>query len=442
MENMSNILEKDTKQTGIPSIVLSVYFISLAYWVFRFNTSFSSDLIDYQALGRILQHQGMTGYLMTGPHREPLYPLICAWAMNIENLTGISFTHVMAGLGILMLVTTQILMYTILKKLNVNTLICSLVILYWGLSPAINYSAFNVLLFCEIVTYPFILALVLVGCHGWEAVKQNNKILACSYGALTGLIFAVLTFVKAAFECICPAYLILLLIASFYRRKISFSLICFFTTAGILFYIPITGYKYLNKLYNGSFAMADRGPENFYGNVERRTEPLTLRKFLADIATVGGVCEVYFKPDECYFWTYNESDGLGYQKSVELTNQHLSPQAVTDAMLRISKEKVLKNFPQYSLLSVTESFKMYFWEAATKHIPLNGIAALLTFFSFVYGCFYFKNFPGLMRHAVLIIILFVFFYSFFAILPRHILPIVPLYLICIGYSFSQLLGKV
>lgn len=427
------------KQIRIPGSILSVYLISFVYWTYRFANSFSSDLIDYQALGRILQHQGMIGFLVTGPHREPIYPLICAWAMNIENLSGISFVHIMASFGILMLMATQMLMYTILRGLNIRTWVCSLAILYLGISPAITNSAFHVLLFCEIATYPFILAVVLAGCHGWEAVKQNNKRTACGYGALCGLVFAVLTLIKAAFECICPAYLMIFLTVAVYKKKISFSLICFLTAAGLLFYIPIMTYKCLNKIYNGNFVIADRGPLNLYGNTERRIEPLTLRKYLADLASAAGVCEAYFKPQECFFWSFNESDDLGSQKSAELTDRHLPPQAVTDTLLRLSKEKALNNLPQYFLLTVTEAFRMFFWEAPSKFVPLNFIAAVLTFFAFVYCCFYLKYLPNLMGHVLVIIFLFVFFYSFFAILPRHMLPMVPLYLISISYSFNSYL---
>ena len=425
----------------IPGSILSVYLISFAYWIYRFANSFSSDLIDYQGLGRILQHQGMIGFLVTGPHREPVYPLICAWAMNIADLSGISFTHIMAGFGILMLMATQILTYAILRRLNIRTWICSLAILYLGISPAITNSAFHVLLFCEIVTYPFILVVVLTGCQGWEAIKQNNKKTACGYGALCGLAFAVLILIKAAFECICPAYLMIFLAAAVYKKKISFSLVCFLAAAGLLFYVPAIGYKCLNKIYNGNFVIADRGPVNLYGNTERRTGPLTLRKYSADLASIAGVCEAYFKPQECNFWSFNESDNLGYQKSAELANRHLSPQAVTDNLLRLSKEKALNNLPQYFLLTVTEGFRMFFWEAATPPVPLNFIMAVLTFFGLVYGCFYLKYLPNLMGHILAIIFLFVFFYSFFAILPRHILPLVPLYVISISYSFSRLLGK-
>ena len=424
------------KQIRIPWSILSVYLISFVYWTYRFANSFSSDLIDYQALGRILQHQGIIGFLVTGPHREPFYPLICAWAMNIENLSGISFTHIMAGFGILMLMATQMLTYAILRRLNVRTWICSLAILYLGISPAITNSAFNVLLFCEIATYPFILIVVLAGYLGWEAVKQNNKKTACGYGALGGLTFALLALIKAAFECIGPAYLMIFLAAAVYKKKISFSLVCFLAAAGLLFYVPIIGYKCLNKIYNGNFTIADRGPVNLYGNAERRTGPLTLRKYLADLASAAGVCEAYFKPQECYFWTFDESDDLGYQKSAELANRHLPPQAVTDTLLRLSKEKALNNLPQYFLLTVTEAFRMFFWEASSGFVPLNFIAAILTFFALGHCCFYLKYLPNLMGHVLAVIFLFVFFYSFFAILPRHMLPMVPLYLISISYSFN------
>ena len=403
--------------------------------------SFSADLINYQALGRIIQHQGMIGYLMTGPQREPIYPLICAGAMDLEKISGISFTHLMAGFGILMLITSQILLYVILKKLNIRTWICAVTILYWGLSPAVTNSAFNVLLFCEIVTYPFVLAILLFGWSGWEAIQQNNLKKALGMGILSGITFAVLTFIKAAFECICPAYFLIFLMTGLCKRKVTFSLVCFLAAAGILFYIPVLSYKSLNKAYNGNFCIADRGPLNLYGNAERRVEPLTLKKYFADLASVAGVCENYFKPQACSFWAYTESDGLGDQKTSELTAWHLPPQAVTDTLLRLSKEKVLENLPQYILLTVTEGLRMFFWEASVPFFPLNFIVAALTFFAFIYCCFDCRRLPVIMLQVLAINTLFVFFYSFFAILPRHMLPIVPLYLISISYCLSKILYK-
>ena len=213
------------------------------------------------------------------------------------------------------------------------------------------------------------------------------------------------------------------------------------TAAGVLFYIPVIGYKCLNKIYNRNFVIADRGPVNLYGNAERRTGPLTPGKYLADLASVAGVCEAYFKPQECNFWNFGESDNLGYQKSDELANRHLSPQAVTDNLLRLSKEKALSNLPQYFLLTVTEGLKIFFWEEATPFVSLKFIMAVLTFFSLVYGFFYLRYLPNLMGHTLVLIFLFVFFYSFFAILPRHILPIVPLYVVSISYGLSRVLGK-
>ena len=429
------------KQNNVPLNILLAFLISMVYWIFRFANSFSIDLLDYQALGRIIQHQGMIAYLADGPHREPVYPLICAWAMGLEKISGVSFTYIMASFGILMLMSTQALMYIILKRLNINTWVSSLTILYCGISPSITNSAFNGLLFCEIATYPWVLTIVILGHLGWEAVNHDNRGKALGVGACSGFVFAVLAFIKAAFEAICPAYLMVLLMVAIYKRKVSFSLVCFLAAAGFLFYIPIIGYKCLNEKYNGNFCIADRGPLNLYGNVEQRVKPLTNKKYLADLASVAGVCEKYFKPSECSFWTYVESDGLGDQKTAELTVQHLPPQQVTDTLLRLSKVKIFGNLPQYILLTVTEAFRMFFWEASIPFFPLNVLMAALTFFAILYCFITFKKLPSLMGHTVLTIFLFVFFYSFFAILPRHILPIVPLYLIIISYGFSQLMDR-
>jgi hypothetical protein len=208
--------------------------------------------------------------------------------------------------------------------------------------------------------------------------------------------------------------------------------------AGILFYFPVISYKCLNKIYNGNFAIADRGPINLYGNVARRVGPLTSKKYLTSLSFATDVCANYFKPQECLFWDFNTSDDLGIQKADELTGLHLPPQAVSDNLLRLSKKKALNNLPQYILLTATESLRVFFWETTAG---LHYAMAALTFFSLFYCCFSLNHLPGLMKHILVIILFFVAFSSLFAIMPRHILPIVPLFLIVISYSFNSFLPR-
>jgi len=429
------------KPLRLPCAILIVYLISLAYWVILSTKSFSADIIGYKDLGYIFYHQGLTGYLTTGLHREPLYPLFCALAMRIEDISKFSFTQIMAGFSVLILMATQVLTYSILRKLQIRTWICSLTLLYLAISPVITNSAFHILPFCEIITYPLILAAIIAGYTGWEAIKQNDQNKAFCYGAFTGILFATITFVKAAFECISPVYMLFFLMASLKRNSSRRSLVCFLAAAAVLFYSPVVGYKCLNKIYNGNFAIADRGPNTIYGNVAHRTSPLSFRGYLADLTSVAGddVCAKYFSAKECSFWSFHKSDELGANKSGEFFNRGLPAQAVTDKLLRLSKDLAWTHLPQYILLTATESLRGLFWEGTTDLISFHLIMAVITCIVLLYCGFTWGYLPDLMRQVQIIIFSFIFFYSFFDILPRHILPIVPLYLISLGYCLDSLM---
>ncbi len=430
----------EMKTMRLPRAILAVFGISFVYWVYlALRWSFCSDVIGYKELGGIFYRHGLIGYASTGLHREPLYPFLCSLAMSIQSLSGITFTHVMAGFSVLILVITQILMYIILRELNIRTWVCSLTLLYWALSTAITSSAFNMLLFCEIITYPFITAAVIAGYYGWKAVKENNKKTACCWGAVTGVMFMALTFVKAVFECICPLYLLFFMVLCLFKNKISTSLVCFLAAAGILFYVPVIGYKSLNKIYNGNYAIADRGPNTLYGVAAHRTFPFNFRSYLAKLTSVAGddVCIKYFREEECSYWSWHLTDALGADKMNELKRAGLPPQIVTEDLLGLSIEKVIGNLPKYTLLTATESLKAYFWEGTNGLIPLHFIMAILTFFSMFYCFLLFKSLPDLMKHVLAIILFFIFFNSLFEVSQRHFLPVVPLYLLVIGYAFNS-----
>lgn len=422
------------KTIHLPRVILSVYLISLSYWVYlAVMNSMSSDLIGYVELGRILHQQGWIVYFKTGPHREPLYPLLISWAMNIGGLTGIIYSKITLVFDILILMTVQVLTYHILKQLNIRTWICFFALLYLGISSAVTNMAFNQFLFSEIAVYPFIPMIILAGYKGWCAVKQHSPITASGYGAAVGFIFTAATLVKAVFELILPGYLVLFFVAALIKKRSSFSLVCFLTTAGLLFYIPITGYEWLNTKYNGNFTITDsRGPVAFYGNIARRTGPLTLKKYLVALAYVPGVCRHYFNQEECDFWSFDESDTLGGQI---LNNQKLSQRAPVDTLFFIFKGNTPDKLFKYFILTATESLKMFFWGTA---LPFGAIA---TFFGIIYGLLSFRRLPALMGHIFMIVFLYVFFHSLGCILPRYILPLVPLYVIIIGYTIDSLLPE-
>ncbi len=451
------------KQSPLSQHILSVFLCSLVYWIYlalATHMDISCDALGYEGLGRILQNNGLITYVKTGPNREPLYPSLVALSMTLEQLTHYPYVKIMAYFGVVILLVTQILIYILLRLLKIRSWICSLVLVYFAISPAITNTAFS--LFSEIITYPLILGIILANYAGCKAIENDNKIAACGYGLLTGLTFAATTFVKGIFECVFPTFLIVILITAMYKKNFSTALILFLMTSAVVFYVPILEYKQLNKTYNGNFTIADRGPWGLYGNTARRVEPIESHSILTDLAYVAGegVCEKFFSSQECYFWSFQQSDGFGGQKLDELKKQHLDPQEATNQLLRLSKEKALSNLPQYLLLTFIESLKMFFWESTqigfvTYPAWLSQIynmtilknllrlcAAVLTAFAWLSCCRYLWRQQTLIIFLILsLVFIFVSFSSLFSILPRYMLPVAPLYLVLIGFALETVITQ-
>ncbi len=448
------------KRNSLPPIILGVFLLSLLYWIYlALNTRMVIvfDSVDYRDFGRMIQQHGFfPAYFENGPRNEPLYPLLMALSMQLEGVSGVAYTKIMASIGVLVLMLTQIMIYAVVRQLNIRTGICAAVLAYFAISPALNNSAFS--LYSEIATYPFILGIVIASGGAWQAIKQNNIKTALGYGGLLGILFTATTLVKAVFECICPVYLIIFFGAALYKQRALPCITCALA-ALTLFYIPITGYKGLNLHYNGNFAVTDRGSWALYGNTARRMQPLTVKRFLTALAYAPGVgvCESLFGKDECRFWSFWKSDEYGINKKVELKRQNLTPAQTNAALIALSKEKALSNPPQYALLMTVEGLKMFFWESTQI-----GFVQYPPWLTRIYNTQVFKNVLRLVMAMVtlpavlllwvrlrrpdasplllsigLLTMLYIFFYSFFFILTRYTLPIAPLYLISIAVLISD-----
>ena len=449
------------KRIPLPGIILSIFLLSLLYWLYlAFYTSVAVvfDSLEYERLGRVLQHQGLMAYIKDGPQNEPIYPLFISLAMSIENFTGIGYAKIMAIFGVIILSVTQTLTYAVLRQLRIRVSICALVLIYLGLSPALLNSAFS--LYSEIAAYPFILGIVLAAFACWRRIEQNNK-KAVLFGGLLGICSAAATLVKAVFECVFPAYLIIFATTALltHKKQISKKLTTMaILAAAVFYYIPITGYKWLNQNLNGNFVITNRAPWALYGNTARRVEPLTPKKFLAGLAYVPGegVCNGIFGPKECNFWSYRVSDYFGLTKLHELTDRHLSSSAINDTLLHLSVQKAIQNPAQYIVLTITEGFKMFFWESTKigyvnyppwltriyNHTLFKNILRLMvsltTILAFFYGWIYiFKCQQVLTGFILTLLTLTIAFYSPFFILTRYALPLAPLYLIISGYALER-----
>ena len=456
---------KKLNNPSLPPLISGIFILSLMYWCYLSISTrmiITFDSIDYEALGRMIQSHGWTTYFTTGPHREPLYPLLIAISMSFENMTGLAYVKIMAFLGVILLLLTQALTYWILRLLNIRQGVCALALAYLALSPSLNNAAFS--LYSEIAAFPILLGITLVSFFAWEAMNNYQLPKALAFSALLGILLTIATLIKAIFECISPAYLIIfftLILLTDKKRKATTLLLCV-AAAASFFYIPITGYKGLNKHYNGNFVITNRGSWALYGNTARRMEPLTLKRFAEALAYAPGegVCHGLFGAQECDFWSFKKSDEFGFSKLNELGQEHLSADEINTAFLGLSTRLALQNPLQYSLLTTVEGLKMFFWESTqigfveyphwlqkiynTKLINngLRFITSLITisaFISLLLGTLRTKNSPLCLLISILISLYFLFF-SFFFILTRYALPIAPLYLIIIGVWINKFLS--
>jgi hypothetical protein len=449
-----------------PKSIIGVFLLSLLYWLYLSQSTrmvIAADSTGYEALGRMIYSQGWVPFLTTGPNREPLYPLLIAASMHIGHFTGLAYVKIMAIFGVMLLLLTQIMTYKILRLLNTRNGICVLVLAYLALSPALNNAAFS--LFSEIAVLPIILGIILSSARAWEAVSQNNKEQAIIYGALLGLLLMLATFVKGIFECVSPAFLAIFFTTIFFTdktKKISTLALCL-AAAASFYYVPVTDYKWLNKQFNGTFAITNRASWALYGDTAQRMEPLTVKRFAEALAYVPGegVCKSIFGARECNFWSFQESDVLGLAKQNELSGQQLSPEGINSALVNASAQKAFQNPFQYTLLTFIEGLKMFFWESTKvgyvnyppwlqKVYDIKILDNVLRFFASLMALIavislWAQSLRSPKSPIVLLIGLLVFlyilFFSFFCILTRYALPIAPLYLIAIGLWLNNLTSK-
>jgi len=434
-------------------LIIAAFATSLSYWIYLFFTSTMPivyDSISYQELGKLIHDEGLIKYFQDGPLREPLYPFIVSISMRIGGFFSMPFQIVLKIIQLLFLFLTQILALKILQKLKIRNALISLCILYLGFSPALVNSSLS--LYSEIITYPLILAVILL------CTKNSWK-----SGICLGLVFVSLTLVKGAFEIITPLFLIVYILSIKNKRKVVYIL-----SILIAFYIPLNAYKALNDKYNENFTLTDFRAWALYGNTARRMEASTFRHFLTALAYMPGegVCKKLFKETECDFWSYRKSDELGYgiffkHHSPELSGSDLNSQFIT-----LSINEILKNPFQYALYMGIEGMKMFFWEStkigyveypkgltALFDFTLfkDGIRLIMSFLTFIAFLYFSKSVwskqkrteeQNLLLFCIFVLITnYIAIHSFFFVLTRYVLPIAPLYLITITFFIQNITTK-
>jgi hypothetical protein len=451
-----------------PSSVIAVFLLSAAYWLYlalATQMGITSDALGYEHLAQMLAAKGWVSYFTTGPNREPLYPLLVMLSMDLQGLSGIAYTKIMAFLCVLILGATQFLMYLVLKKSGVRTPICVVTMAYFAVSPAMNNAAFS--LFSEIAALPLIILLLLANIRAYQTIRAGTAKDALCAGLYLGLVFTAITFVKGIFEFIFLVFALLYLfalLACFVQGKKSMAANCLLILLAftVCYQGPLTAYKLLNKKYNGHCVLTNRGSWALYASCARRAEKLTPDRLLTALAYIPGkgFCESAFGEEKCRFWGIENLDSIGQKKYQQVSSQ-VPPSMVDQRMMTLSKEAIMQNPAQFLLLMGFDGIKMFFWESTqigfVTYPPwLQGlydnrllkntwraVISLLSLAGFIFLIIVsFKKAPDFFKfntdagtYIIFIFIVlssFIGFYALFDTIPRFALPVAPLELITIA----------
>ena len=157
-----------------PSAIMAAFLLSFCYWIYLALTShmiIQFDAIGYEHLGSRIHNQEWIEYFRTGPNREPLYPLLISLSKDLGNVLSVPFSTIQTFIQVILLFSTQLLVYLFLKKFDINTVISALTLFYIGVSPALVNATFS--LFSEIASFPIVLGLIWVNVKSWRAVQDN-----------------------------------------------------------------------------------------------------------------------------------------------------------------------------------------------------------------------------------------------------------------------------
>lgn len=447
------------------------------YWIYLLCTSKMSivyDAMEFERFGRMLYHSGWIEFFKTGPHNEPVFPLLIAFSMRVADCFSISYQTVQTCLHILILFSTQLLTLFILKQMRICESIKAIIVLYIGISPALVNATFSLL--SEIATYPFILAIILISIKSWELILSGQRKKIILWGIYLAIIFIIIASIKALFEYIFIVFMLpylWLMIKSLIKkeRKVFIAAFGFLLTTVCLFNAYLFFYKSLNQKYNGHFMFTDRGPYILYGNAAKRSEPLNFRRFAAGLAFIpgDGVCYKLFAKEDCDFWHIFTVERYGRPKLRELESKGVPNSEIDSMLINLAKEKILEKPFQQTVLIFLESFKMFFWESTAGFVlyPLwlqrlfqfvpfkNGlrlVVFLITFFATLYTLSYILRNKSQLFHPqnvqmhllFFILVLFLSYtglYSLFIINTRYASPIASLYLIMIAFTIQNMMFK-
>jgi len=457
-----------------PSILNIIsFFIPLLYWVYLACTTqmlLQHDALGYEQLGRSLQEDGWMAYFQGGPNREPLYPLLVSVSMRLAALARFSYQSVLLLLQIGVLLLSQRLLFLILREVRVRPGITAGIIFYFGISPAVVNSALS--LYSEIISYPLVLMIIYWSllCLKEKALSPAGRLLF--KGLTLGALLFLLTMAKAITEAVAPVFMLSLFTGKiFFDRagsRQAFGRNTIMVGSGlIVFFVLISGYKFLNYRYNGSFSLTNRGAEALYGNTARRVDPSAVKRIPAALASIPGpeFCPALLKNNEdCFFWSAQKSDDLMDELAASPARQQMSRQQWNEYNFRLTKHLIVQNPVPYGIFWALEGVKMVFWDSVSIgfvvypswlrnfysipviHLGLPFLSAFVAFFVLGYGLRYLFCGRDRQRKSLAVCV-FAFWlpwvaaHNFFFVLPRYVLSLTPVYLVLIALALDEIIPR-
>lgn len=454
--------------------------LSILYWLHLILTTsmvIKYDAEAYEILGSTIAQNGLTAFFKLKPDNVILYPWIISLAMRMGRWLGIPYYPVQTVIQVLFLFAGQVLLYKTLKRLGIRRSVSAGVLLYFGFSPAIVNSAFS--LYCEIITYPLTLGILLLSLSAWQRVATGNYWQNIVRGLEIALLFWIITLVRQVNEYVIVIYLftIFLLSLRFWAGKnlkaFVNSIVLILTVFGA-FHLGLIPYKAMTYKYNGYKTLTSVGSESIYANAKGRTMPLSAENVKTFLARVpgDGVCLALFGFEKCDFWGDRNIHAFGPLKVRELTAQGYDNDAIDRTLKESAIRHVFGNPLQYAFLTAAEGFKMVFWESTQigfvtypewltrlfTWTPFKDGLRLLVFvitlvtlaLGFIYTARHWKDLTApdgnsavLAAYVICLVIIVanIILHAPFMIATRYALPIAPLYLVLFGLNWEYCFRK-
>jgi hypothetical protein len=440
------------------------YTLPILYWAYLILTTnfilvFDSE--DYYDLGSLFYHGQWLQYFQTGPHREPLYPLVVASSMLAGKWMGIPYTYILKIFSFGFLAATMVIIQQALKVLQARRWIVAATILYTGFSPILINSA--LCLYSEIATLPWLAACVLLSVYFLRCLEGTSKNFTPARGL--GSCLLGFTLVKAVGEALAPLFLFWLCLWGWQRSKLKLLAFLRKSKAHILlvflvFYIPLLGYKSINYIFNKHFTVTNRSTMALYGNLNLRSRsPLTMNNFLSHLSTVPvsyDLCSRFFG-QKCYHWTMSASDETFLTRQDQLIKQNIDPARQEKIFARETVQAFFGHPVVQLVYLVQEGLRIFFWETSQgafvvyppwleKLFNLPGVVVLM---SLGVGLFclagYFAAAKLLKNELVLITFvltsLLVLLFGFVLVLHRYAIIAAPLMILLNASCLSMIIAR-